>query len=64
MKSSLTKQPTHLAVLLLTQDVLDLAMRLGVVGAVLHEVEFVRTHGKRLKHCIELGAGDKDLGAV
>ena len=35
------QQPAHLAVLLLAQDVLDLAMRLGVVRAVLHEVELV-----------------------
>jgi hypothetical protein len=34
--------------LLLAEDVLDLAVRLGVVGAVLHQVEIVRAHGEGL----------------
>jgi hypothetical protein len=46
----------------LAEDVLDLAVGLGVVGAVLHQVELVGAHGEGFEHLVVFGAGDEGLG--
>jgi hypothetical protein len=60
--------------LLLAEDVLDLAVRLGVVGAVLHQVEPIGAHVEGLEHLVVFApamkvsvrvghADDRHLGA-
>ena len=58
------KQATHAVGLILTEDVFDLAVRFGVVRAILHQIELIGAHGKGFKHLIEFGPGDKDLCLV
>jgi hypothetical protein len=42
--------------------VLDLAVGLGVVGAVLHEVQIVLAHGEGFQRLGEFRAGDEGFG--
>ena len=58
------QKPPHAAMLLLAQDVLDLAVCLGLVGAVLHDVEIVGAHCEGLQHLVVLRTRDEDLGLV
>ena len=56
------QQPADLVMLLLAEDVLDLAVCLGVVGAVLHKVGLA--HVERLQHLVVFRAGYEGLGLV
>src|SRR5579862_2298447 len=47
----------------LSQDVLDLPVRLGIVGAVLHRVDVLRAHRERLEGLLESAARDEYFGA-
>ena len=58
------QQPPYLAVMLLAENMLDLAVGLGVVGTILHQVEPVGAHIERLQHLVVFGPGDEGLGLV
>ena len=58
------QQPPDLVVVLRAEDVLDLAMCLGVVGAVLHKIDLVGPDGKGFQGLIEARATDEHLGIV
>ena len=56
------QQPADPVMLLLAEDMLDLAMRFCVVGAILDKVGFA--HVERLQNLVVFRAGDERLGLV
>jgi len=50
--------------MLLAENMLDLAVGLGVVGAILHQIEPVGAHVERLQHLVVFGPGDEGFGLV